>query len=206
MELKNQAFQNRCAIVLFHYYFSLVVSSPKNVYLLLSQNNQQGVVSKIPKITLLYKTWRCYNKFKSMKSLSVCYLYAKMPRWRCVEHGLELEYITFYVQKHLTPLAVCSVSQLVHNVPLGAPLFVRLNDANQALFVCGHSNLSVTCETVVRRKMLCLQSPAVLHPNDISTLVDGNKLLLEPVLTKMYVSILCHQGAMNLLCNFCYSH
>ena len=41
-----------------------------------------------------------------MKSLGVYYWYVKMPwRW-CVEH--ELQYITFYVQKHIAPLAACS--------------------------------------------------------------------------------------------------
>ena len=37
-----------------------------------------------------------------MKSLRLCYWYVKMPRYGCVEHGLE--YITVYVQKHIAPL------------------------------------------------------------------------------------------------------
>ena len=46
-----------------------------------------------------------------MKSLGVCYWYVKMPWCGCVEHGLE--YSTFYVQKHMAPLAVCSGPPLV---------------------------------------------------------------------------------------------
>ena len=37
-----------------------------------------------------------------MKSLGVYYWYAKMLPFKCVEHGLE--YITFYVQKHIAHL------------------------------------------------------------------------------------------------------
>ena len=42
-----------------------------------------------------------------MKYLGVYYWYVKMARCRCVMHGLE--YIMFYVQKHITRLAACSV-------------------------------------------------------------------------------------------------
>ena len=42
----------------------------------------------------------------------------------CVEHGLE--YIMFYVQKHIAPLAVCSGFLLVRDGLLGASTFVRL--------------------------------------------------------------------------------
>ena len=43
-----------------------------------------------------------------------------------MEHGLE--YIMFYVQKHIriAPLAICSNPPLVHDKPLGANAFVRL--------------------------------------------------------------------------------
>ena len=41
-----------------------------------------------------------------MKSLGVYNWYVKMPRCRCVEHGLE--YFSFYVQKHIAHLAACS--------------------------------------------------------------------------------------------------
>ena len=41
-----------------------------------------------------------------------------------MEHGLE--YITFYIQNHIAPLAVCSGPPLVRDKPLGAPAFVRL--------------------------------------------------------------------------------
>ena len=58
-----------------------------------------------------------------MKSLGVCYWSVKMPRCECEEHGLE--YITFYVQKHIAHLAVCSWPQLVCDGPLGAAAFVK---------------------------------------------------------------------------------
>ena len=60
-----------------------------------------------------------------MKSLGVYHRYAKAPQGGCVEHGLE--YITFYVQKHIAHLAACSRSLLVSEGPLGAPAFVKLS-------------------------------------------------------------------------------
>ena len=50
--------------------------------------------------------WGYYNKFDSMKSLGIYYWYVKMPRCGCLEHGLE--YLSFYVQKHIADLAACS--------------------------------------------------------------------------------------------------
>ena len=41
-----------------------------------------------------------------------------------MEHGLE--YITFYVQKHMASLEVCCGLPLVRDKPLGAPAFVKL--------------------------------------------------------------------------------
>ena len=59
-----------------------------------------------------------------MKIFGVCYWYVKIPQCVYVEHGLV--YITFYVQKHMAPMAVCSGPSLVRDTPLGAPAFVRL--------------------------------------------------------------------------------
>ena len=39
--------------------------------------------------------------------------------------GISLEHIAFYVQKHMTPRAVCYNFLLVHNKPIGAPISVR---------------------------------------------------------------------------------
>ena len=60
-----------------------------------------------------------------MKSLGVYLWYVKMPRCGWVEHGLE--YITFYVQKHIAHLTVCSGPPLARDGPLGAPAFVKLS-------------------------------------------------------------------------------
>ena len=59
-----------------------------------------------------------------MKSLRVCYWNVKMLRCGCVEHGLE--YIMFYVKKHIAPLAVCPSTPLVRDKPLGELPFVKL--------------------------------------------------------------------------------
>ena len=59
-----------------------------------------------------------------VKSLGACYWLVKTPQWGYMEHGLR--YITFYVQIHMAPLAVCSGPHLDRNKPLGAPAFVRL--------------------------------------------------------------------------------
>ena len=62
-----------------------------------------------------------------MNSLGVYYWYVKMPRWGCVEHGLE--YIAFYVQSY-AHLKACSGHPLVRNGQLGAPAFVKLAYSN----------------------------------------------------------------------------
>ena len=41
-----------------------------------------------------------------------------------MEHGSK--YITFYVQKHIAPLAMCYNPPRVRDKPLGAPAFVKL--------------------------------------------------------------------------------
>ena len=41
-----------------------------------------------------------------------------------MEHGFKC--ITFYVQKHVAPLAMCYKPMLVHDKLLGAPAFVKL--------------------------------------------------------------------------------
>ena len=53
-----------------------------------------------------------------------CYWYVKIPLCEYMEHGLE--YITFYVQKHMASLQVCCGLPLVRDKPLGAAAFVKL--------------------------------------------------------------------------------
>ena len=69
---------------------------------------------------LLYKTWGYYNKFDCMKSLGYV---TKTPQCGYMEHGLE--YIMFYVQKHMASLTVCSGLLPVGDRLLGALAFVR---------------------------------------------------------------------------------
>ena len=57
-----------------------------------------------------------YNKF--INSLGLCHWHFKIPHCRYMEHGLE--YIMFYVQNHMAPLAVCSGPPLVHDKLLEA--------------------------------------------------------------------------------------
>ena len=64
-----------------------------------------------------------YNKFDSTKSLG-CYWYVKIPQCGCMEHGLK--HITFYVQKHITSLALCYNPSLVGGKPLGVQASVKL--------------------------------------------------------------------------------
>ena len=59
-----------------------------------------------------------------MASLGVRYWYLKILQCRYMENGLL--YITFYVQKHMAPLGVCSGLPLVQDKPLGEPTFVKL--------------------------------------------------------------------------------
>ena len=61
--------------------------------------------SNISQILLLYQVWGYNNKFDFTKSLGVYYWSVKMPRCGCVEHGLE--YIMFYVEKHIAHSEAC---------------------------------------------------------------------------------------------------
>ena len=84
-------------------YFPLVVSSSNNISAHKSEQPTAGCIA-------ISHKYCCYIKhggiITNLKFLGVCYWYVKMPQCRCVEHGLQ--YITFYVQKHIAPLAVCS--------------------------------------------------------------------------------------------------
>ena len=75
-------------------------------------------------ILLLYKTRVYYNKFDSRKSWGVNCWYVKIPQCRYMEHGLE--YIMFYVQKHIAPVAIWSNPPQVHDKPQGVLTFVKL--------------------------------------------------------------------------------
>ena len=72
--------------------FPLAVSSPNNVYQLISRTTNRRLYSNSSQILLLYKVWGYHNIFDSMKSLGVYYRHVKMLRCGCVEHGLQ--YIT----------------------------------------------------------------------------------------------------------------
>ena len=81
-------------------------------------------------ILLLYKTWGCYNKFDSTKLFGVYYWCAKTPQFGYMERGVE--YITFYVQNTLAPLAMCYQPLLVRDQALGPPAFVKLVYTNKS--------------------------------------------------------------------------
>ena len=65
-----------------------------------------------------------YNKYDTTKSLGVYHWCIKIPQCGYMEHWLN--FITFYVQKHITALAMCYNPTLVHDKLLGAPAFVKL--------------------------------------------------------------------------------
>ena len=104
-------------IVLFHNYFSPSGEQPKQCISAYKSETNCWLYSDISQILLLYETWEYYNKFDSTKSLRVCYWYVKISQCGKMEHGLE--YIMFYVEKHIAPLAVCCGPLLVHDKPLG---------------------------------------------------------------------------------------
>ena len=62
--------------------------------------------NNISQILQLYKVLGYYDKFDSLKSLGVYYWYVKMARCGYVGHGLE--YLSFYVQKHIVHMVACS--------------------------------------------------------------------------------------------------
>ena len=83
---------------------------------------------------MLFKVWVYYKKSDFKKLLGVYFCYVKMPQCGCLEHGLE--YILFYVQKHIRQFAACSRSPLVRDWLLGVPAFVKLTYS----FVKSNSN------------------------------------------------------------------
>ena len=62
----------------------LEVSSPNNVYQLISRTTDCRLYSNISQILLQYKVWGYYYKFDTVKSLAVYYWYVKMPWNACV--------------------------------------------------------------------------------------------------------------------------
>ena len=108
--------------------FPLAVSSPNNVYSLISRTTNCLLYSNISQIWLLYKTWGYHNKFESMKSLggTCMYWYVKMPPCGCVEHGLENTCITFYVLKHIAHLATLFWFSTGSRRALAVPAFVEI--------------------------------------------------------------------------------
>ena len=90
-------------------FFSLAVSSHTTYIRFFRSNNSQIW------LCVFVWWWWYYKKNWISEILGVCYWYVKMPRCGCVEHGLE--YITFYVQKHI---------RVVPLTAFGPPTFVKL--------------------------------------------------------------------------------
>ena len=90
------------------------------------------------KMGVLYQI-RIYEK--TLGYVTVCYI--NVPRCGCVEHGLV--YITFYVQKHITPWMICSGPSLVRDGPLGTPAFVLLS-YSIAIFLIVHAKYNIVHE------------------------------------------------------------
>ena len=104
-------------MVLLYNYFSTSGEQPEQR--MFAHKSEQPAVCCIGifyKNAVLQNIWVLQN-IESMKSLGVCYRYVIMPRCVCVWHGLE--YFTFYVQKRIARLVVCSASPLVRDWPLG---------------------------------------------------------------------------------------
>ena len=80
--------------------------------------------SNISQILHLYKTCGYYNNFDSTESLGVSYWCVKTPQCGYMEQGLK--HITFYVQKHIAPLAMCYNPPLGCKKPSEAPVSVKL--------------------------------------------------------------------------------
>ena len=68
--------------------------------------------------------WVYHNKFDSTKAWGVYNWCVKIPQCEYLEYGLE--YIRFYVQKHIGPLIMCYNPDYESDKLLGAPAFVKL--------------------------------------------------------------------------------
>ena len=79
--------------------------------------------SNISQILLLHKTWGNYKNLTLWNPWCML-LICQKTQYGYEEHGLE--YITFYVQKHIAPVMLCSGPSQVCDKPLGGPAFVRL--------------------------------------------------------------------------------
>ena len=110
-------------IVLFYNYFSLSGEHAEHLLAHKSEQSIAGCIAIYNKYCCYTKTWGHYIKW-IYEILGGMLLICQMPRCGCMEHGLE--YIMFYVEKHITPLAVCSGPPVGSRQPQGAPAFVRL--------------------------------------------------------------------------------
>ena len=141
------------SIFLFHNHFSQAVSSSNNVYERISYNNQLPVAYQYFTNIAILKMWGYYNKFDYTKWFGLYYWYVKIPQCGYVQHGLQ--YITFYVQKHIATM--CFNPPLVHIKPLGSPAFVKLVYRHHPLgSVSCSTNNYTTMSNRVRKYIYCV--------------------------------------------------
>ena len=122
-------------IVLFQLFFTQRWAARTKLINLQVRTTNCRLYSNISQILLLYKTWGIITNLTlwNWNPWGICYWYVEVPQFGYMEHGLE--YITFYVQKQMAPLAVCSGLPLVGDGPLGAPEFLKFAYCSQ-WFIC----------------------------------------------------------------------
>ena len=141
----NKSFSPRMTIVCssnrtVSHLFSLAVSN-RTTYISLQAEQPTAsciaIFHKFHKYCCHIKYWGIMTNL-TMKSLGVYYWDVKMLRCGYVEHGLE--YLSFYVQKHIAHLAACSGTPLVRN---GPPAFLKLAYWLQPRYAMPYSFLTV---------------------------------------------------------------
>ena len=115
----NRNYTDQHLIVLFHNYFSPSGEQPGQRILAYRSEQSNG------DCVAIFHKYCYYIKHMGIMSILtlwnpwVCYWYVNIPQYGNMKHGLE--YITFYAQKHMATLAVCSGLPLVRDGPLGRP-------------------------------------------------------------------------------------
>ena len=118
----------------------------------------------------------------------IYYWYVKISRCGYMEHGWKC--ITFYVQKHIAPLAMCYNPPLVHDMPLGMSAFVKLVSFKtisrliNTLSINTSSPMTASLEDFLLTPKIYLHSLILI----ISTNIDSSMCLTERPFSSLHSS------------------
>ena len=104
-------------------FFPLTVSSPNNVYWLISYITTVGCIAIFHKHCCYTKHAGIITDFTLRNHWGILLMCQNITMW---VYGAWIKYVSSYVKKHIVHLAMCYNPPIVRDKPLGAPAFVKL--------------------------------------------------------------------------------